>query len=100
MERQLRIIIWSYIAVILSIVLPKGCATKENIEISLSDPMPHPKLAQMQAMSIEEKDGVIYFGESKKYKKRGITVVALKGEPYEMGYAHCDRLPKCKNLCL
>ena len=45
-------------------------------------------LAKMQSLSIEERDGVIYFGESKKYKKRGITVVALKGEPYEMGYAH------------
>jgi hypothetical protein len=50
--------------------------------------MPHPKLAQMQALSIEERDGIIYFGKSKKYKKRGITIIALKGEPYEMGYAH------------
>jgi len=33
--------------------------------------MPHPKLAQMQSLSIEEKDGVIYFGKNKKYKKRG-----------------------------
>jgi hypothetical protein len=88
MERQLRIINWFFIAVILSITLLTGCATRENIEISLSDPMHHPKLAQMQAMSIEERDGVIYFGESKKYKKRGITVIALKGAPYEMGYAH------------
>jgi predicted choloylglycine hydrolase len=39
-------------------------------------------------MSTKEKDGVIYFGQSKKYQKRGITVVSLKGDPYEMGYAH------------
>ena len=75
------------IAAILSIYLLSGCAIKD-IEIPLTEPEPHPKLAQMQSHSIEEKDGVIYFGESKKYKKRGITVVALKGEPYEMGFAH------------
>ena len=73
---------------ILSIALVLGCVSKKNIKVPLSDPLPHPKLAQMQSLSIEEKDGVIYFGESKKYKKRGITVVSLKGEPYEMGYAH------------
>jgi len=76
------------ISVILPMILLFGCVSKKNIKIPLSDPLPHPKLAQMQSLSIEEKDGVIYFGESKKYKKRGITVVSLKGEPYEMGYAH------------
>ena len=65
-----------------------GCVGKKNIKIPLSDPLPHPKLAQMQSLSIEEKDGVIYFEKSKKYKNRGITIVVLKGDPYEMGYAH------------
>ena len=77
-----------FIAVILPIALLSSCVSKKNIKIPLSDPLPYPKLAQMQSMSIEEKDGVIYFGQSKKYKKRGITVVSLKGDPYEMGYAH------------
>ena len=76
------------ISVIIPMILQFGCVSKKNIKIPLSDPLPHPKLVQMQSLSIEEKDGVIYFGESKKYKKRGITVVSLKGEPYEMGYAH------------
>ena len=88
MERHLRFLNWITIAVILSIVLLIGCASKETVRLPLSDPVHHPKLAQMQAMSIEERDGVLYFGESKKYKKRGITIVALKGESYEMGYAH------------
>jgi hypothetical protein len=44
-------------------------------------------LAQMQSVSIKEKDGAIYFGESREYNKRGVTVVVLKGEPYELGYA-------------
>jgi hypothetical protein len=39
-------------------------------------------------MSTKEKDGVICFGQNKKYQKRGITVVSLKGEPHEMGHAH------------
>ncbi len=81
-------ITWLIIAAILSIFILFGCASKEKIKIPVSKPEPHPKLAHMQSMSIEEKDGVIYFGESKKYKKRGITVVSLKGEPYEIGYAH------------
>ena len=76
------------ISVIIPMILLFGCVSKKNIKIPLSDPLPHPKLARMQSLSNEEKDGVIYFGESKKYKKRGITVVSLKGEPYEMGYAH------------
>ena len=77
-----------FIAVILPIILLFGCISKKNIKIPLSDPLPHPKLAQMQSLSIEEKDGVIYFGQSKKYQKRGITVVSLKGDPYEIGYSH------------
>ena len=75
------------IAIIFPIILLLGCVSKENIKVPLSEPMSHPMLALMQSMSIEEKDGAIYFGESRKYNKRGVTVVVLKGEPYEMGYA-------------
>ncbi len=88
MKRRIKFENWFLIAVLSLIVLVSGCTSKENIKIPLSDPLPHPKLAQMQSISIQEKDGAIYFDESKKYKKRGITVVSLKGDPYEMGYAH------------
>ena len=88
MERHLKFTNLFFNPVILSLVLLFGCVSKQNVKIPLSDPLYHPKLAQMQSLSVEERDGVIYFGESKKYKKRGITVVALKGESYEMGYAH------------
>jgi hypothetical protein len=76
------------LAISLSVSLLFGCISKENIRIPQSDPLPHPKLAQMRSLSTEEKNGVIYFGESKKYKKRGVTIVSLKGEPFEIGYAH------------
>ena len=85
MDRQIKFRNLLFITIILSVIVLFGCASKENIQIPLSDPMPHPKLTQMQSLSIEEKDGVIYFGESKKYRKRGVTVLVLKGKPYEMG---------------
>ncbi len=85
MVRQIKFTNLLFITIILSVIVFFGCVSKENIQIPLSDPMPHPKLAQMQSLSIKEKDGVIYFGENKKYRKRGVTVVVLKGEPYEMG---------------
>ena len=88
MERHNKFKIRLLFITILSIALLLGCVSKKNIKVPLSNPLPHPKLAQMQSMSTKEKDGVIYFGESKKYQKRGITVVSLKGEPYDMGYAH------------
>ncbi len=78
---------WKIIAANLSIILLFGCVSRDNVKVPLSDPMPHPMLAQMQSMSIEEKDGATYFGESRKYTKRGVTVIVLKGEPYELGYA-------------
>jgi hypothetical protein len=43
------------ITAILSIVLFVGCVSKENIKVPVSDPPSHPKLAQMQSLSIEEK---------------------------------------------
>jgi len=88
MERHNRYKVRRLFTAMLSIALLFGCVSKKDIKIPLSDPLPHPKLTQMQSLSIEEKDGVIYFGESKKYIKRGITIVSLKGDPYEMGYAH------------
>ena len=79
---------WVIITVILPVILLGGCISKETIKIPLSDPLPHPKLAQMRSLPIEEKDGVIYFGKSNKCTKRAITIISLKGEPYEVGYAH------------
>jgi len=65
------------ITTILSMFLLLGCVSKKNINVPLSDPLPHPKLAQMQSLSKEEKDEAIYFGGSKKYTKRGVTIVSL-----------------------
>ena len=76
------------LAIFLSISLLFGCVSKKNIKIPVSDPLPHPELAQMRSLSLVETDGTVYFGENKKYKKRGVTIVSLKGEPFEMGYAH------------
>jgi hypothetical protein len=41
----------------------------------------------MQALALEERNHVTHFGRSKKYYKNGIRVVALNGEPYEIGYS-------------
>ena len=75
------------LVIITSICLLLGCVGTENTKVPASQPLPHPKLSEMQSLSIQEKDSATYFGKSKKYKKHGIQVVILKGEPYEMGYA-------------
>jgi hypothetical protein len=75
------------LALILSICLLSGCVSKQNIKIPEAQPLPHPALAKMQSLSLEEKGNVTYFGQSKKYYKNGIRVVVLSGEPYEIGYA-------------
>ena len=49
-----------YFAIILSIVLLFGCVSKENIKIPSSDPLPHPDLAQMRSLAVEERDGAIF----------------------------------------
>jgi hypothetical protein len=87
MERHNKFKIRLLIAVISSMVFLLSCVSKKSIKVPLSDPMPHPRLARMQAMSLEEKDGAIYFGESRKYTKRNVAVVVLKGEAYDLGYA-------------
>ena len=77
----------TFLVIILSISLLLGCVSKENIKVPASQPLPHPKLAEMQSLSLQEKGNVTYFGKSKKYQKNGILVVVLRGEPYEIGYA-------------
>lgn len=47
----------------------------------------HPKLAKMKSFSIQTTGNAIRFGKSKRYQTHGISVVILKGEPYEIGYA-------------
>jgi hypothetical protein len=74
------------LVIIFSISLILGCASKGNIKVPASEPLPHPKLAKMQSLSLQEGDNVTYFGKSKKYQKHGILVVILRGEPYEIGY--------------
>jgi len=75
------------LAVIFSISLILGCASKGNIKVPASEPLPHPKLAKMQSLSLQEEDNATYFGNSKKYQKHGVLVVILRGKPYEIGYA-------------
>ena len=77
-----------FLSIFLSIFLLFGCVSKENIIIPPSNPFPHPGLTQMRSLALKESDGAIYFGASKKYEKRGITIVSLSGESFEMGYAH------------
>lgn len=76
-----------FLILVLSVVFLAGCATKEPIKIPFSEPQAHPQLAKMQSLSPEVAEGVTHFGSSKRYQKNGITVVVLKGEPYELGYA-------------
>jgi hypothetical protein len=64
-------------------ILIAGCVAKENIHVPLSNPRPHPQLGRLQTNALVEKQGVVYWGASKRYRKRGITVVLLKGDPYE-----------------
>ena len=76
-----------FIVTILSINLLLGCVSKENIEVPASQPIAHPRLAEMQSLSLQEKDNVTYFGKSRRYYKNGILIVVLSGEPYEIGFA-------------
>jgi predicted choloylglycine hydrolase len=78
---------WSCWWLALLTVLLAACVSRESIRISTSPPLPHSHLAAMQSISPEEQKGIIYFGDSKRYEKRGVTVVLLKGDPYEIGYS-------------
>lgn len=73
--------------IFMAFLILAGCVSRQRIQIPLSAPLPHPQLAKMQSISPEEKEGIIYFGNSKRYQKRGITIVLLKGNPYEIGYS-------------
>lgn len=76
-----------FLTIVLSVAVLLGCVSKESIKIPFSGPQPHPQLARMQSLSLEVAKGVTHFGSSKRYQKNGITVVLLKGEPYELGYS-------------
>ena len=75
------------LSAILLISLLSGCVSKESIKVPESQPLPHPKLTEMQSLALEERDRVTYFGRSKKYYKNGIRILVLSGEPYEIGYS-------------
>lgn len=75
------------IALVVLATIIAGCVSKDSIRIPVTDPTPHPKLAQMQSLSMTAKEGRVYFGASSRYRKRGVTIVTLKGDPYEIGYA-------------
>ena len=77
----------SFLVIVFSISLLLGYVSIGNIKVHASQLLPHPKLAEMQSFSLQEKENVTYFGKSKKYQKNGILVVILRGEPYEIGYA-------------
>jgi Acyl-coenzyme A:6-aminopenicillanic acid acyl-transferase len=76
----------SLLVIIFSISLLMGCVGNGKIKGHASQPLPHPKLAEMQSFSLQEKENVTYFAKSEKYYKNGILVVILRGEPYEIGY--------------
>jgi len=76
-------------------ILFSGCTVqKTNIKVPLSQPIPHPMLLKMQSIPITVKSDESHFGNSKKYIRNGLTVVLLKGSPYEMGYARGALLKK------
>jgi len=77
----------SFLTIKFLIGLLLGCASKNNIDIPTSQPLPHPRLMSMQSLSLQEKDNITYFGQSKKYYKNGILVVVLSGAPYDIGYS-------------
>ncbi len=49
-----------FLVTILSINLLLGCVSKGNIEVPASQPIAHPRLAEMQSLSLQEKDNVVY----------------------------------------
>ena len=59
----------------------------ESVRVCASQPSPHSKLAEMQSLSIKKINNISYFGKSRKYRKHGIQVIVLTGNPYELGYA-------------
>jgi len=75
--------------VILSFCFLWGYVTNasERIKYTISEPESHPELARMQSIPLEKAENEIRFGSSKRYEKMGVTVVLIKGSPYEMGYS-------------
>ena len=48
----------------------------------------------MRSLSVSNNNGTVSFGQSKRYQKRGINVVVLHGEPFEIGYSRGILLKK------
>lgn len=69
------------------ILIFTGCESKESIVIPKYVPVEHPLLLKMQSLSVSENNGFRLFGKSKRYQKRGVQIVILQGDPFEMGYA-------------
>lgn len=63
------------------------CVSKDRIHLPSAKSSPHSELAKMRDLTLERKNDGIFFGQSKKYQKRDITIALLRGTPYEMGYA-------------
>ena len=71
----------------LLLLLVIGCATDEYITDFPSPVSTHPSLYRMRSTSVKHINGILRFGESRKYTKHGFPLVILKGTPYEIGYA-------------
>lgn len=63
------------------------CVSKDRIRLPSAEPSPHSELIKMKNLTLERKSTGIFFGQSKRYQKRHVTIVLLRGTPYEMGYA-------------
>lgn len=71
----------------LLLLLVIGCATDEYITDFPSPVSTHRSLNRMRSTSVKHINGILRFGESRKYIKHGVPLVILKGTPYEIGYA-------------
>lgn len=76
-----------FVLITILAILLTGCSSKESIKIPFKNPLPHRSLYRMGSTPLERVGKEIRFGNSKKYQKKGVTVILLKGSPYEVGYA-------------
>lgn len=64
-----------------------GCANKQNIKLSVTEPAFHSQLKDMMSIHLIKKEGKTIFNLSSRYTRHGVQVIILKGSPYELGYA-------------
>ena len=86
---ELKIVLITILAIFFT-----GCLSKESIKTPFTNPLPHRSLYRMESTHLERVGEELHFGNSKKYQRRGVTVVLLKGNPYEVGYARGVLLKK------